>query len=851
MKRIVIGITAHVDSGKTTLSEAMLYRSGNIRNLGRVDHKDAFLDNSELERERGITIFSKQAVFSWNNTSFTLLDTPGHVDFSAETERTLKVLDYAVLVISASEGVQSHTETIWKLLTDYRVPVFVFINKTDISERSEAEILSELKSKLGEGFVDFTQEPDGDELAMCDEDIMEEYLSGNISEGSIQSAILSRKLFPCVFGSALKVTGIDEFLSVLDSYTSTRKTSVSFGARVYKITFDEQGKRLTHMRITGGSIKVRDMISGKNINGELWEEKINQLRIYNGGKFSQEDEVKSGSVCAVVGLTQTYPGEGLGAEEDENTLLLEPVFSYRVILPDGFDVHKALVMLRRLEEEDPTLRIEWNEQLSEIRIRLMGEIQLEVLKRIIHDRFDLDVTFGKGGISYKETIKEPVRGIGHYEPLRHYAEVHLLLEPGKKGSGVVITSDCSEDVLEKNWQRLILTHLSEKSHIGVLTGSPVTDIKISLIAGRAHLKHTEGGDFRQATYRAVRQGLKSAENILLEPWYRFTLRVPAENTGRAMTDVQQMGGTFSAPETDGEYSVIKGTAPVSEINEYHSEVTGYTKGRGRLTCVFDGYEPCHNADEVIRLCGYDSDADMENTADSVFCSHGAGFVVKWDKVPDYAHVESEFFEDAEDKEVRVREYIRSIATDEELLRIFEQTYGPVKRVLHTALETRKKTVNEKKPKPVKIIRGDEYLLIDGYNIIFAWDELKNLAKDNLDMARNRLIDIVCNYQGYKKINVILVFDAYKVKGNRGEVERIHDVDIVYTKEAETADMYIEKVTHQLGKNNRVRVATSDNLEQLIILAGGAIRVSAEAFKKEIDATEKEICDFLKMQTARD
>lgn len=846
MKRIVIGITAHVDSGKTTLSEAMLYRSGEIRSLGRVDHKDAFLDNSELERERGITIFSKQAVFSWNNTSFTLLDTPGHVDFSAETERTLKVLDYAVLVISGSEGVQSHTETIWKLLTDYSVPVFVFVNKTDISGRAQDEILSELRTKLGEGFVDFTNTPDGDELAMCDEGIMEEYLGGSISRSSIQTAVLSRKVFPCVFGSALKVSGVDEFLDVLDTYTLQREAASDFGARVYKITFDEQGKRLTHIRIVGGSLKVRDVISGTNIKGEPWEEKINQLRIYNGSKFVQVDEIGSGCVCAVVGLTQTFPGQGLGTEIDESTSLLEPVFNYSVILPEGYDVHKALVMLRRLEEEDPTLHIEWNEQLSEIRIRLMGDIQLEVLKRIIHDRFDLDVTFGKGGIAYKETIKEPVRGIGHYEPLRHYAEVHLLLEPGKSGSGVVVKSDCSEDMLDKNWQRLILTHLAEKSHIGVLTGSPITDIKISLTAGRAHQKHTEGGDFRQATYRAVRQGLKSGESVLLEPWYSFTLRIPPENVGRAMTDIQHMGGNFNAPETDGEFAVIKGVAPVSEISEYYSEVTGYTKGRGRLSCVFKGYEPCHNADEVIEAYGYDSESDVENSADSVFCSHGAGFVVKWDKVPEYAHIESRALEDSEEKEVRVREYIRSVASDEELLKIFEQTYGPVKRVLHTAMKTHKKPVSEKAYKAKKLVRGDEYLLIDGYNIIFAWDELSKLAADNLDMARNRLIDIVCNYQGYKKINVILVFDAYKVKGNRGEIEKIHGVDIVYTKEAETADMYIEKVTHQLGKNNRVRVATSDNLEQLIILAGGAMRLSAEAFKKEIDETEKEIRDFLKL-----
>ena len=845
MKQVVIGITAHVDSGKTTLSEAMLYNSGVIRNLGRVDHKDAFLDNNSLERERGITIFSKQAVFSYGSTSFTLLDTPGHVDFSSETERTLKVIDYAVVVISANEGIQSHTETIWKLLHDYNVPVFVYINKCDISHRSSLDVLNELKKRFGDGFVDFTNDEQTEELAVCAEKLMDEYLSGEISADSICSAVLGRKVFPCVFGSALKLEGVDRFMQVLDKYTVEKNMGEDFGARVYKITFDEQGNRLTHIKITGASIKVRDVVQGKGISGKAFADKINQIRIYNGPKFAQVEEAFCGSVCAVVGLADTYAGQGLGFEADNDIVFMEPVFNYSVILPDGFDPYKALVMLKRLEDEDPTLRVSWNEHLREIRISLMGEIQLEVIKRIIHERFDLDVTFGKGGIAYKETIKDMVYGIGHYEPLRHYAEVHLLMEPLKRGEGLGFAANCSEDMLNKNWQRLVLTHLSEKNHLGVLTGSPITDMKITLVAGRAHQKHTEGGDFRQATYRAIRQGLKCAECILLEPWYEFVLRVPSECVGRAMTDIQQMGGSFEAPETDGEVAIIKGVAPVSEISEYHSEVIGYTKGRGRLTCVFKGYEQCHNHDEVIDSIGYDSDSDLENTADSVFCSHGAGFVVKWDKVPEYAHVENVLDNKSDEKEVKVREYIRSIATDEELLRIFENTYGPIKRVLHTAMRPQKEQINAKKNPPKKIIRGDEYLLIDGYNIIFAWDDLKKLAVDNLDLARNRLIDIVCNYQGYKQTNVIIVFDAYKVKGNRGEVEKIHGVDVVYTKEAETADMYIEKVTHQLGKRHRVRVATSDNLEQLIILAGGAVRVSAAEFYEEVKKTEEDIREFLK------
>ncbi len=844
-KRIVIGITAHVDSGKTTLSEAMLYHSGEIRSLGRVDHKDAFLDTDAIERERGITIFSKQAVFSYKDTTFTLLDTPGHVDFSAETERTLRVLDYAVLVVSASEGVQSHTETIWKLLSDYNVPVFVFVNKTDISERSREEIIGELKNRLGDGFVDFSENPDFEELALCDETCLEEFISGSVSDETIRDCIIRRKVFPCVFGSALKLSGVEKFLDTLEQYTDDKNNSGEFGAKVFKITHDERGMRLTHMKITGGVLRVRDELEGETDSGR-WTEKVSQIRIYSGTKFKAQDEAVAGEVCAVSGLSYTFAGQGFGFEENSENPFLEPVFSYRVILPEDFDAHKALVMLKSLEEEDPTLKIEWSEQLRQIRIRLMGNIQLEVLKRIIYERYNLPVTFGKGGIAYKETIKEDAYGVGHYEPLRHYAEVHLLLEPGKRGSGLVFDTKCSEENLDKNWQRLILTHLAEKTHVGVLTGSPITDIKISLMAGRAHLKHTEGGDFRQATYRAVRHALMNSESVLLEPWYNFSLYVPSENIGRAMTDIQNMGGSFLPPETTGEFSVIKGEVPVSEISEYMSEVAGYTKGRGRLSCTFKGYAECHNAEKVIDEAGYNPEQDLENTPDSVFCSHGAGFVVKWDKVPEYMHIDCAL--DAEDEiyESPVREYIKTVATDEELLRIFENTYGPVKRVLHSALET-KKPVKIKQPKSKITFKGEEYLLIDGYNVLYAWEELKNLAKDNLEHARKRLIDIVCNYQGFKKTNVILVFDAYKVKGNHGEVEKVHGVDVVYTKEAETADMYIEKVTRKLSKNNRVRVATSDNLEQLIILGGGAVRVGAEAFKKEVLEAEEEIRSFLKKQ----
>lgn len=850
MRRLVIGILAHVDSGKTTLSEGMLYRAGEIRKLGRVDHGNAFLDNNQIERDRGITIFSKQAVLPLNGTEITLLDTPGHIDFSTEMERTLQVLDYAILVISGTDGVQNHTETLWRLLIRYNIPTFIFINKMDISEYEKDEIIMELRERLDDGcinFDDISSEIFRESLAMCDEELMNIFVDGeDFSNDNIGKAVAERKIFPCYFGSALKLEGVDEFLEALEKYTVDIKYGDEFGAKIFKISEDEQGKRLTHMKITGGSLKIKTLLTDSK--GEDWAEKVNQIRIYSGVKYNSVNEAFPGTVCAVTGLTRTYPGEGIGAEADSQLPVLEPVLTYRVELPQGIDVHEALVRLRRLEQEDPELHILWNEQLQEIHMQLMGEVQLDILKRIISERFDMDIEFSRGSIAYKETIAEPVEGVGHYEPLRHYAEVHLLLEPGERGSGLQFAVKCSEDVLDRNWQRLILTHLEEKKHIGVLTGSPITDMKITLIAGRAHQKHTEGGDFRQATYRAVRHGLKSTESILLEPWYDFRLEVPTESIGRAMTDIQQMGGSFSQPENQGDMSVIKGSAPVAKMRDY--QVTEYTRGRGRLSCVVKGYEPCHNADEVIESIGYDSDSDTENTADSVFCSHGAGYTVKWDKVTEHMHLESawqpETEEDEEPKIIarQVKEYLDSIAEDKELVRIFENTYGKIDRKPHTALET-KKSAPKKYPKAKPLPQGPEYLLVDGYNIIFAWDELKTIADRDLEAARGRLIDILCNYRGFRNCELILVFDAYKVKGNVREVENIHNISVVYTKEAETADMYIEKVTRELGKKHRVRVATSDSLEQIIILGSGAYRMSASELYADIKRVEKEIKEYMK------
>ncbi len=855
MKKLVVGILAHVDSGKTTLCESILYESGQLRKLGRVDHCDAFLDTHEIERERGITIFSKQALFSYANTDFTLLDTPGHIDFSAETERVLHTLDYAILVINGAEGIQNHTSTLWKLLERYNVPAFIFINKMDISHFSLQTLIGELQSKLCGACVDFSCDRESNEfmesVAMCDEPIMNSYLeNGTVSDKDIRNAVATRKLFPCFFGSALKTDGVMDFLKCLDEYTKTPVADERFGARVFKISEDAQGERLTHLKITGGSLKMKSLLSDKEGTRDAWSEKVNSIRVYSGAKYTVTDVAYPGDVCAITGLTKTYPGEGLGFEDDADIPLLEPVLSYSVNLDDT-DVHTALKNLRKLEEEDPLLRIVWNERLGEIHAQVMGEIQIDVLKRVIAERFGMNVTFGEGKIAYKETITAPVEGVGHYEPLKHYAEVHLLLEPLRRGEGIRFETNCSTDELDKNWQRLILTHLEEKDHIGVLTGSLITDIKITLIAGRAHQKHTEGGDFRQATYRALRQGLKCAQSMLLEPWYEYRIEAPSENIGRIMTDLGQMGASFDAPETDGDISCICGKAPVCKMRGYHTELIGFTKGMGKLFTTVCGYEECHNEQEVIEQISYDSDSDLENSADSVFCSHGAGFVVKWDKVRDYMHIDTgiSFDEKEEEKNKTVVQktttYEDGVAEDKELLRIFESIYGPVKQRSQEIIYTRKPVAsNTKFPKAKPLPQGPEYLLVDGYNIIFAWDELKALSKDNLDLARNMLINILCNYQGYKQCEVILVFDAYKVKGNVREVEKVNNISVVYTKEAETADMYIEKATHSLAKKHRVRVATSDNLEQIIILANGALRLSAEAFKKEIEEANKAIREFL-------
>lgn len=848
MNRLVIGMTAHVDSGKTTLSEAMLYTAGELRRLGRVDHGNTFLDTDPIERSRGITVFSKQAVLETARFQITLLDTPGHVDFSAETERALRVMDYAVLVISGTDGVQSHTETLWRLLKRYNIPTFIFVNKMDISFLKESSHINELKRKLSPGCIDFNacrEKSDLDEeLAECSEELMNEYLENGVIPGKmIPGAIRRREVFPVIFGSALKLNGIQELLNVINTFSVQPEPSPEFGAIVYKITTDQQGNRLTHMKITGGSLKVKAQLEcgGK-------QEKVNQIRIYSGAKFTTVDEAPAGTLCAVTGLSAGSAGEGLGFESSCPAPLLEPVLTYRMQLPHGTDIPSTLAKLHELSDEDPMLRIVWNEQLKEIHVQLMGEIQLEVLTSVIRDRFGLEVQFDQGSIAYKETIAAPVEGVGHYEPLRHYAEVHLLLEPGERGSGLQFFTDCRKDDLDINWQRLILTHLEEKTHVGVLTGSPITDMKITVVAGKAHIKHTEGGDFRQATYRAVRQGLRSTESVLLEPWYDFTITVPQECTGRAMTDLQRMSGELQPPNsTEGE-TKFTGSAPVSELRGYQSEVNSYTRGKGRLVCIPGGYRPCHNAEEVIAEIGYDCDADTENSADSVFCSHGAGVLVPWNEARARMHVDSglRFGENDREEEEQVvtlqmaNTYKQRVAADKELMEIFERTYGKIKRDERSAMRTEKRPPTLKTPKLPLPPKGPEYLLVDGYNIIFGWEELNRLAKENLELARSRLINILCNYQGFRRCNLILVFDAYRVKGNHREIEKEHGITVVYTKEAETADMYIEKTAHELGKGHRVRVATSDNVEQIIIMGSGAIRVSATEFLAEVNEVEKAI-----------
>lgn len=856
-KQLVIGILAHVDSGKTTLSEALLYGTGTIRKLGRVDHKDAFLDTDALEKARGITIFSKQALFTAGNTDFTLLDTPGHVDFSTETERTLQVLDYAVLVVSGTDGVQSHTETLWRLLRRYHIPTFVFVNKMDLPGPGREALLTQLNRRLGDGFVDFgAEQADRDEaLALCDERLMEAMLDrGILTDTDLIPAIARRHVFPCWFGSALKLQGVDTLVEGLDRYTRRAPALEAFGAKVFKVSQDEQGNRLTWLRVTGGVLKAKAQLTGE-ADGEPWAEKANQLRLYSGAKFTLAECIGPGQVCAVTGLTKARPGEGLGAERDSDLPVLEPVLSYQVLLPEGADVHAALGKLHRLEEEEPQLHVVWNETLGEIHVQLMGEVQLEVLKSLLAERYGLEVSFGPGGILYKETITEAMEGVGHYEPLRHYAEVHLKLEPLPRGSGMQFAADCREEVLDKNWQRLVLTHLEEKQHLGVLIGAPLTDVKITLIAGRAHLKHTEGGDFRQATYRAVRQGLMMADQIhktqLLEPWYAFRLELPSDNVGRAMNDIQNMGGSFDPPETgaDGDTTLLTGTAPASTMRSYPMEVVGYTRGRGHLTLTLDGYRPCHNAAEVIEAAGYEPEHDLDNPADSVFCAHGAGFVVPWEQVRSHMHVDSGWGKTAKTEEAvqarprRMAAYRATLEEDAELLKIFEQTYGPIKRDPLAAFRpTQKQERPDFNAEQWEI--QPEYLLVDGYNIIFAWDELNALSKESLEAARHRLMDILCNYQGFKKCVLILVFDAYRVPGSPGSIEQYHNIHVVYTREAETADMFIERVTHEIGKGRRVRVATSDGMEQVIILGHGALRVSARMFHEEVQEAEKEIRRYL-------
>lgn len=842
---MVFGIMAHVDAGKTTLSEALLYHSGSIRKMGRVDNQDAFLDNYVLERERGITIFSKQAQIRLGEQEITLLDTPGHVDFSAEMERTLQVLDYAILVVSGADGVQGHTRTLWQLLKRYQIPVFLFINKMDQAGTDKQLLLKELQENLSENCIDFSQahsESFYDSLAMCSEEAMEQFLEqGTIEIEEMQKLIQTRQAFPCFFGSALKEQGIDEFIEGIKTYSKEPVYDSEFGARVFKIARDEQGNRLTYLKITGGTLKVKTIFPRQ-------QEKINQIRIYFGEKYSTVEEAEAGTVCAVTGLSQTHPGEGFGMESKKAAPILEPVLTYQIELPEEIDAAAFLPKLRLLEEEEPELHIVWDEQLKEIRVQVMGEVQIEILKYLIQERFGIEVSFGTGSIVYKETIQNVVEGVGHFEPLRHYAEVHLRLEPGEPGSGLQFATECSEDLLSRNWQRLILTHLEEKEHKGVLIGAPITDIKITLTAGRAHQKHTEGGDFRQATYRAVRQGLKQAQSVLLEPYYAFRLEVPEGSIGRAMTDLERMCGRFETPQIQDGQAVLIGKAPVALLQDYQKEVTAYTKGEGRIFCNISGYGPCHNAEEVIAAKGYDSEADLANPTGSVFCAHGAGFVVNWDEVKNYMHLEGTLEQEktVQSQEVPVFiDYTEDMWIDtEEIDAILDRTYGANKKEKNAG-----KAGYGKKRKPVEITpvtrtyqskkSEEEYLLVDGYNVIHAWEELAELAEENLDGARGKLLDILCNYQGIRKCNLIVVFDAYRVKGHVAEVTDYHNIHVVFTAEAETADQYIEKFAHENGRKYRVTVATSDGLEQIIIRGQDCLLISARELKEEIKRVAEE------------
>lgn len=845
MKKFVIGILAHVDAGKTTLSESLLYLSGKIRKIGRVDNKDAYLDNYELERARGITIFSKQAVFEIDGRQVILLDTPGHVDFSAEMERTLQVLDYAILVISAADGVQGHTKTLWRLLEIYNIPVFLFINKMDRDSVDKNKLIKEIKEQLDDGCIDFGQnntEEFYEQLSMCDEKIMEAYLEGGKVETThISTAFVKRKVFPCFFGSALKLEGVEQFIKGIVKYSIFPDYPDEFGAKIFKITRDEQGNRLTHMKLTGGKLKVRDVLT----NG-VWEEKVNQIRIYSGEKFEAVNEVEAGDVFAVTGLTKARPGEGLGVEEASNSPVLEPILRYQIILPKGCDPRAMLPKLYEIEEEQPELYIVWDENLQEIQAKVMGEVQIEILQSLIKKRFNVDVEFGDGKIVYKETILNTVEGVGHFEPLRHYAEVHLLLEPGKRGSGLKFETKCSEDILSKSWQRLILTHLKEKEHKGVLTGAPITDMKIALVSGKAHNKHTEGGDFREATYRAVRQGLKEAESVLLEPYYAFYLELPEKIVGRAMADIEKMHGTFEISQTNGDMAVLVGSAPVSTMRNYQKEVLAYTKGFGRLFCNLKGYEPCHNQEEVIESIGYDSERDVENPTGSIFCAQGAGFFVEWDRVKEYMHVESylkkEINLEIDEREKPVFKEERTISL-EEIDKIIDKTFY-ANQGKKSSWKKRKSAI-ESYYRPhdyasKKEEKKDEYLLVDGYNIIYAWSELKELADENMDAAKTKLLDLLSNYQWIRNCEIIVVFDAYRVEGHREEIIDYYNIHVVYTKEAQTADEYIEKFAYDNKKKYDITVATSDNLQQIIVRGEGCALLSARELKAEIIQANKRI-----------
>ena len=833
MKKLVVGIAAHVDSGKTSLSEGMLYLSGTIQKLGRVDHKNAYLDTHELERDRGITIFSKQARFSTENMEITLLDTPGHADFSAEMERVLHVLDYAILVISGTDGTQAHTETVWRLLKRYNVPTFIFVNKMDLQNADKAMVMKDIKRNLSDNCIDFTPHEElQEEIAMCSEDALEEYMdTGSLSDAHIAQLIAQRNLFPCYFGSALKLTGVAEFMQALETYTIAPTGQNSFGAKVFKIARDAQGNRLTYLKITGGSLKVRSSVSYTDQTGEAVEEKIKGIRLYSGAKFDAVDEVTQGDVCAVVGLSKTYNGQGLGSEANASSPLLEPVLSYRIVLPKGVDPAVMLPKLKLLEEEDPQLHIVWQEQLQQIHAQLMGQVQIDVLKSLIAQRFDVHVELDAGHIMYKETIANTVEGVGHFEPLRHYAETHLLLEPLPNGSGLEFATNCSEDLLDRNWQRLILTHLMEKQHIGVLTGSPITDMRITLVAGRAHPKHTEGGDFRQATYRAVRQGLMQAESVLLEPIYAFRLTVPSESLGRAISDIRTMNGTFETPDSYEETVTITGTAPVSLMRNYHTEVAAYTHGKGKLSCVPSGYAPCHNSAQVIEELGYNPELDIDNTPHSVFCAHGAGFTVKWDSVPEYMHLSSCLTEQQTDSQpVQPKVRTRNLDIDDkELEEIMRREFGEIKRPQY---QSAKQQLQRERMQSESIVKKD-YIIVDGYNLIFAWEDLSEIAKTDLDNARQVLLDRLANYRAFRGCELVVVFDGYKVKGSKGSKEIYHDLNVVYTMENETGDMYIEKLANSIGRNYRVRVVTSDSLIQLSALRSGVLRMSSREFETEV------------------